>query len=309
MPTCPICSNSNTVLWSAARDYEYFSTGKTYEYFQCTDCGTLFIDPLPTDELAIIYPSNYYSFVTTKKNAVWRIKEWLDKRKLRSVLQGLKADEISVLDVGGGTGWLSTLVRQTDPRVKFTQIVDIDQAAKYKAEQEGHDYFQGRLEDFTTDKKFDLILLLNLIEHVAEPVSVLKKAGSLLRPGGVILIKTPNTQSLDARIFHRSYWGGLHCPRHWVIFSEKSFRKAAALSGLFVKSLDYTQGGPFWAFSIIIAFYRKGWLKVSRERPVIFHPLFPLVSACGAAFDFFRRPFAKTSQLFILLTRPEEKIP
>ena len=123
----------------------------------------------------------------------------------------------------------------------------------------------------------------------------------MLAPGGIILIKTPNTESWDARLFRKSYWGGLHCPRHWIIFSEKSFRLLVSKTKLSVSSLRYTQGGVFWAFSIIIYLHRKKILKVTRDRPVIFHPLFPLISSFFAAFDFIRRPLAKTSQMFIVL--------
>ena len=50
-------------------------------------------------------------------------------------------------------------------------------------------------------KKYNLILLLNLIEHIADPTATLKKLTEYLEPGGIILIKTPNIDSLDFRIF------------------------------------------------------------------------------------------------------------
>ena len=47
----------------------------------------------------------------------------------------------------------------------------------------------------------------NLIEHVRNPVQELRKAGPLLKSGGVIFIETPNTDSWDFKFFKR-YWGG-----------------------------------------------------------------------------------------------------
>lgn len=238
---------------------------------------------------------------------VTRIKEWLDKRFLRKILRHLPAEKIDVLDVGGGTGWILDLLKKTDRRIGFTQIADIDEKAKETAIKNGHAYFQGTVEEFETDRKFHLILMLNLIEHVQYPPLVLKKAASLLHPGGILLIKTPNTDSWDARLFRKTYWGGLHCPRHWVIFSEKSFRLLAAQTGLCIKKLEYTQGAPFWAFSIIAALSRKKIIHTSAQAPVIFHWLFAPLSGFFAIFDFLRRPFAKTSQLFIQLTREEKQ--
>jgi SAM-dependent methyltransferase len=298
---CPVCQQQQISLWSKAKDYEYFSVEDEFSYYNCGDCGTIFIDPVPLAQLKKIYPSNYYSFVNKGKNIVVRLKEWLDQRFFRKILKQLPGDTLSLLDVGGGTGWMLDVLKQTDKRIQYTQSVDIDEKARTAAEAKGHAYFEGTIEAFETDRKFDLILMLNLVEHVASPLAVLQKAEALLKPGGVIVIKTPNTQSWDARLFKNSYWGGLHCPRHWVIFSEKSFRHLLQSTGLEIKKLYYTQGAPFWAFSIIVSLFRKKRIHISAEKPVIFHWLFPPVSAFFAVFDFLRRPFAKTSQLFIIL--------
>jgi 2-polyprenyl-3-methyl-5-hydroxy-6-metoxy-1,4-benzoquinol methylase len=288
-----------------AKDYEYFSVEDEFIYYGCTDCRTIFIHPVPVEKLNQIYPSNYYSFVNKPGHLVVRLKEWLDKRFFKKVLKQLPAQPINILDVGGGTGWMLDVLKKTNKRIAYTQVVDIDEKAKSIAEEKGHAYFEGTIETFTTDKSFHLILMLNLIEHVAVPLAVLQKAGSLLAPGGIIVIKTPNTTGWDARLFKKSYWGGLHCPRHWVIFSEKSFGILLQSTQLKIKKLHYTQGAPFWAFSIIAALHRKRLVHVSAKKPIIFHWLFAPLSAFFAVVDFVRKPFAKTSQMFILLGKDE----
>jgi 2-polyprenyl-3-methyl-5-hydroxy-6-metoxy-1,4-benzoquinol methylase len=300
---CPVCKQQNISTWSVAKDYEYFSLEEEFTYYGCADCGTIFIHPVPVDQLKKIYPSNYYSFANKSKNIVVRLKEWLDKRFFKRILKQISSTEISVLDIGGGTGWMLDVLKKTDERINFTQIVDIDEKAKRVAEENGHAYFEGTIETFNSDQKFHLILMLNLIEHVADPLTVLQKVQSLLAPGGIIVIKTPNTDSWDARLYKKSYWGGLHCPRHWVIFSEKSFRQLLQSTTLKIKKLTYTQGAPFWAFSIIAALHRRKIVRISAQKPIIFHWLFAPISAVFAVFDFIRRPFAKTSQLFIILTK------
>lgn len=288
-----------------AKDYEYFSVEEEFNYYNCKDCGAIFIHPVPISQLKKIYPTNYYSFVNKGKNIVVRLKEWLDKLFFKKILSQFTRNELSVLDVGGGTGWMLDVLKQTDSRITFTQSVDIDSAAKKTAEAKGHAYFEGTIEEFNTDKKFDLILMLNLIEHVADPLAVLQKAQTLLHKNGIIVIKTPNTDSWDAQLYKKSYWGGLHCPRHWVIFSEKSFRHLLRSTSLKLKKLDYTQGAPFWAFSIIASLYRKKIIHISANKPIIFHWLFAPISAVFAIIDFIRRPFAKTSQMFIILNKEE----
>ncbi len=304
---CPVCKQKNISTWSVAKDYEYFSVEEEFTYYGCGDCGTIFIHPVPVNQLKKIYPSNYYSFKNKPKNIVVQLKEWLDKGFFKRILKQIPVQEICVLDIGGGTGWMLDVLKKTDDRINLTQIVDIDEKAKSIAEGNGHTYFEGTIETFSTDKSFHLILMLNLIEHVADPLSVLQKAQTLLAPGGIIVIKTPNTDSWDARLYKKSYWGGLHCPRHWIIFSEKSFRLLLQSTSLKIKKLKYTQGAPFWAFGIIAALHRRKIVRISAQRPIIFHWLFAPISALFAVFDFIRRPFAKTSQMFILLGKEEDK--
>ncbi len=300
---CPVCKQKNISTWSVAKDYEYFSTAVEFTYYGCGDCASIFIHPVPADQIKKIYPSNYYSFLNKPKNIVVRLKEWLDKKFFHQMLKQLPFDKINVLDVGGGTGWMIDILKKADNRINFTQIVDFDETAKSIAEENGHAYFEGTIEAFDTNKKFHLILMLNLIEHVADPLAILQKTQSFLAPGGMIIIKTPNTDSWDARLYKKTYWGGLHCPRHWIIFSEKSFRLILKSTALKIKNLNYTQGAPFWAFSIIAALHRRKIVRISATKPIIFHWLFAPISAVFAVFDFIRRPFAKTSQLFIILTK------
>ena len=303
MPNCPICHQSNNHLYAKASDVEYFTETGEYTFYQCNGCDILFIHPMPIDRLSTIYPANYYSFTSKNKSIAFRIKDFLDARLYKKILRNIPGQHLRVLDIGGGTGTLLDSVRKADSRVQFTQVVDIDSAAKKIAEAKGHQYFEGMIEDFIDPIPYDVILMLNLIEHVANPLEVLQKAAALLSPNGAIIIKTPNFNSLDARIFKQSYWGGLHCPRHWVLFTKNSFTKLAANSRLGVQQFAYTQGAPFWAFSIIHRLHQKKWIKLDKNRPVIYHPLFGIISMMAAAFDFARRPFAPLSQMFFVLSK------
>ena len=57
-----MCHQKNISVWAVAKDYEYFSTPDEFTYYGCADCGTIFIHPVPVDQLKKIYPANYYSF-------------------------------------------------------------------------------------------------------------------------------------------------------------------------------------------------------------------------------------------------------
>ena len=230
MPCCLNCESENVFHYDDARDIEYCSNADSYSYYRCNDCNVLFIHPVPSDQLSVIYPPNYYSFSGSTSFA-HKIKAYLDRRLFKSLLKRIQSSSINVLDVGGGSGWLLDIIKRSDPRINITQVVDIDKNAEQTAIKNGHKYFCGRIEEFNGQGKFDLILLLNLIEHVKSPLDVLVKLKDLLLPQGIILVKTPNYNSLDARLFKNKNWGGYHCPRHWVIFERESFLQLAQKAG------------------------------------------------------------------------------
>jgi SAM-dependent methyltransferase len=182
-------------------------------------------------------------------------------------------------------------------------VVDLDSSAEAATRAKGHDFIRGRFEDVVLQERFDLVLMLNLIEHVDDPLAVLRKAARVLTPTGVILVKAPNYESGDARLFRHRNWGGYHCPRHWVIFHRASLTSLVERAQLTVADLRYTQGAPFWTVSVLGLLADRGWARVSLERPVHRHPLYAPLAAGFAALDFVRRPFVPLSQM-ILALRP-----
>ncbi|HTL08752.1 MAG TPA: class I SAM-dependent methyltransferase [Chitinophagaceae bacterium] len=250
-----------------------------------------------------IYPPNYYSFSGKSGSLVFKLKDLWDKRFFKSLLRQLPFTSLAVLDVGGGTGEVLDMLKTADKRINYTEIIDIDSTAKNHAERKGHIYSHTTVENYTSRRQFHVILLLNIIEHVANPGEIIQKCGTMLERGGIIIIKTPNVDSLDARIFQKHYWGGLHCPRHWILFSERSLRNMVRSTNLHLRKLTYTQAAPFWAWSVINLCRKKDIRQ--RKKPLIEHPMFGILSVLFAGFDILRSAVSKTSQMFILLSNSE----
>lgn len=299
---CLACESSDLVEHARAYDIEYRTSEDWWVYRRCLSCGAISIDPVPSDQLREIYPSNYYSFKPVVHSLTHRIKRALDRRTFRKLLSGVQGNKLRVLDVGGGAGWELCTLRDADPRIHETTVVDIDPGAERLARENGHEYWCGMFEEYPITAEQHVVLMLNLIEHVANPREVLEKARAALAPGGIVLIKTPNTQSLDAKLLRRRNWGGYHCPRHWTLFDRASFEKVAKSAGLRVRSLKYTQGAPFWTWSTLRGLERLGLVRVSKERPMYTHPLHPPLAAGFAAFDLARVMVGmKASQMFVEL--------
>jgi SAM-dependent methyltransferase len=289
-------------------DVEYETTADRFAYRLCAACDLLAIDPVPADRLAEIYPPGYYSFAggedaLGRRSLVARAKAALDRRTFQRVLALAGTGAPSVLDVGGGTGEIAAgLVAAAGPGARGT-VVDFDRASTEVAERRGLSVATCRFEEFETDERFDVILLLNLVEHVADPIATMRRAGELLAPGGVLWIQTPNFRALDARLFRRRNWAGLHCPRHWVIFSRAGLATGLSRSGLEPVSLRATQGGAFWAASIlgVVRERRPGRVGTPLVRDRFFLPL----AAAGAGFDLLTSPVRDASQVVCLARRAD----
>jgi 2-polyprenyl-3-methyl-5-hydroxy-6-metoxy-1,4-benzoquinol methylase len=296
---CLVC-DSTLHFYCNAYDSEYVTSDDIFEYAKCDKCETISIIQ-DIKDLNSIYPKNYYSFSKDAgKSILNKIKDFIEVKMFKGIVDKLYGNDLSVLDVGGGTGWVLNSLKKATNRFKYFNIVDIDENAESTAIGNGYSFFKGKIEDYKPKNKFDLIIMLNLIEHVSDPVLVLNSIKDMTKKNGLIVIKTPNNDSLDARIFKKYNWGGLHAPRHFNIFSKESIEILAEKIGLKVESIKNTQGAPQWTTSVMGLLSKYKIIKINKNRSMPEHPIYPIFMAFFALFDFIRVPFSKTSQMFII---------
>lgn len=303
--SCPLCSEGEIDVWCEnARDYEYASTDKDYRYLECAGCQVLFLEDPPVSELSVIYPSNYYSYDSKLTSGIlWQTKRFLDRRLFMDLLEDYKGQTVRVLDVGGGLGGdLDSVLSVVGPDSEGT-VVDLDESLRRGVEERGYRFFCGPVEEFKDEERFDIIIALNLIEHVQDPISILEKFRDLLKNDGIIIIKTPNYNSWDARLFRKRYWGGLHCPRHWVIFSDASIRSQAAKCELKVNRVIFQQGAPFWTTSVLGLLTKVGLIKVTPTKSAAALVSYKVLMAFFGFFDAIRSKIFKTSQIVVTMKR------
>jgi 2-polyprenyl-3-methyl-5-hydroxy-6-metoxy-1,4-benzoquinol methylase len=188
-----------------------------------------------------------------------QIKFTLDRFHFRKLLQLLEKPEIDVLDIGGGIGHLASQVKRsatTNKKIN-TWVCDIDDSARDMASKSGHGFYLGTFEEVEFERKFDFILAYNILEHVPDPYQFLEKIMSSLCTGGIAIIQTPNWNSIDARLFRKYYWGGLHAPRHFFLYSKSSLRKSVEKIGFTIKSHKNIPAGPFWTYSLFASLSKR----------------------------------------------------
>ena len=301
---CQFNSSHNVKLWTTVHDFEYQTcTYEQFSYYLCYECDSLFLLNPPISRLSEIYPPNYYSFVDEGYSFLYKIKFFLDRRRFRQSFKGLPFSEVNILDVGGGIGHLAVEARRSflhSTQVK-TWVCDLDLDAKIRAEANGHIYVRSTFEDFEVKQLFHVILAFNIIEHVENPIKFLEKIDDLLEPGGIAILQTPNWKSLDAWLFRRFYWGGLHAPRHFYLFSKGSLKKEILLRGFKILTHRNVPAGSFWTYSVFAL--TKGRNSKTNVEPMYSWPLHSLLIGVFTLLDLFRGVVFNTSQQYVVLQK------
>ena len=261
----------------------------------------MFLTDPPIDRLAEIYPATYPGRAPARLSVAERAKEFLDVRTLRRAIAEVDGDRLCLLDVGGGAGSMASVAQRADPRVQQTTVVDLDPSCEALAVGRGHRYVCSAVEEFAAEEPFDVILLYGLLECVADPRGLLRRLRGLLSTAGVLVVQTPNHDSLDARLFQHRSWSGLHCPRHWVLYDRASLRLAAQAAGLTPTAVRYVPGAPFWGANLSVE--ARG-PATDAAHPVHRRLSYKVASAAGGVLDVVRAPFAPTSQMVAFL-RPK----
>ena len=142
-----------------------------------------------------------------------------------------------LLEIGCGSGWQLEFLRQLGWTVEG---LDLDATAVKVASARGLRVHLGSLnEQNFPENSFDAVVSSHVIEHVHDPVGLLKECRRILRPDGKLVIITPNVASWGHTWF-RSNWLALDPPRHLHLFNATSLRRAAKDAGLTVSSLTTT---------------------------------------------------------------------
>ena len=117
--------------------------------------------------------------------------------------------------------------------------VDPDpEAVAFRRDSHRLDIFTGTIGDVPETLRYDVIVLNHVIEHVADPVSLLRECAKRLRPvAGRLAITTPNIHSLGHRRF-KKFWRGLEGARHFTIFSTDGLRQCIERAGLQLASIS-----------------------------------------------------------------------
>jgi len=87
---------------------------------------------------------------------------------------------------------------------RFARVVGVDASSTHLMEAKKRlpdaELHEALLEEFDTDERFDTITMINVLEHVVDPVLALRRAARLLAPDGILIVHVPNALAINRRI-------------------------------------------------------------------------------------------------------------
>jgi len=267
---CPCCgSSSRDCILEDAQDLITSSTPPGFfGIWKCLTCSSTYLSPRPTSEhLALYYPEDeYYPLAERRVSSSHRWAATV-KQHLRFLLSlpysvrfGRAESTVApfgqcrMLEIGFGHGIYLREMHRLGWEVYGCDI-SRHKVEQLKRELGGDHVFLGRIEDISlAPESFDLIVLWHVIEHLHEPRLMLDRIRGLLRPGGRLMIGTPNVHSIEARILRR-WWIGFEVPRHLIVFSQKALVQLLVDQGFEVARVRPS----LWSYSVpdSLALYLK----------------------------------------------------
>jgi SAM-dependent methyltransferase len=301
---CALCGSGDAETAARGFDFEYHTAPNEFSFQRCRGCGHLYLSPRPqASDLGVIYPSNYYAFTGPGNPLVARLRRRWEGGKVRLYREVLGEGPRRLLDVGCGNGRFLSLLRDFGAAEWSLVGIDFDEKAVADCRAQGFEAYAGRIEDLpVAEASFDAVIMLQLIEHVEDPVAISRAVFRLLRPGGVFIIETPNLGGLDYKLFAGRWWGHYHFPRHWNLFSTASLRRMLESAGFEIARSEYLISTSSWTISLHNYLLDKGW-----PAPVanFFHYQNPLLLAFFVVFDSLRAKLGlETSNQRVIARKP-----
>jgi 2-polyprenyl-3-methyl-5-hydroxy-6-metoxy-1,4-benzoquinol methylase len=273
---CDLCNGRNFRFLFKNHDRMLGIPGE-FNLVKCDKCGLVFINPSPSKmEVSKYYPKEkYYSLsenpLENMKLKIYRIfyKKGFSIKKLifsplKFIVRSTRIRENgNFLDIGCGDGKFLRLMREFG-----MSCYGIEPNNPKKIAEDRLKILNCELKDAKFKSNFfDVITLNHVFEHVNSPSLILEEIYRILKPGGHVIIATPNIGSLTAKLFGK-YWLQLDTPRHLFLYSEKTMRDYAEKEGFkvdkirynstpmqFSGSLSYLLGGKFQLNKIVLALF------------------------------------------------------
>jgi len=246
---CRLCQSQNVTLVKQANittdlQSSHFAItdchyGTTLDIYACADCGLL--QSLRTKNI-----TQYYQALEDPLYQDGRKERCIQARSiLKHFKKYLRTGKI--LDVGAGSGIL------VEEALKMGyQAIGIEPSVwlQQKAEEHHLPVIQGVLPSDLIRGPFDAVTLIDVIEHVEDPIALLYEIRSVLAPNGLLILNTPDVRSFFAKALRWNWWHFRIA--HITYFDKKTISMLLSKTGFEILHLRR----PCWYFNAEYLFER-----------------------------------------------------
>lgn len=206
-----------------------------YTWCACTSCGTAYVStPVTADDLAAYY-SGYYDGDSPAVPAL--VQDRLSE--LVATFEPVRQSN-RFLDVGFGAG---TLLAAASARGWECWGSEVSRSALGCAP-DGCTVLHGDLPALALPAAhFDVVCMVELLEHVLDPADQVRAAATALRPGGLLYITTPSRSGLSARLLKLD-WSAWSAPEHLQLMTPAAVRQLCLRHGFDAASVRTTGTNP-----------------------------------------------------------------
>jgi 2-polyprenyl-3-methyl-5-hydroxy-6-metoxy-1,4-benzoquinol methylase len=201
---CPACRISNP---------QSIGNKNNFQILMCRECRSLYTSHLPAVEEAENY-DNYYNSQNLD------VPDFVHQR-LGEIIESFSnyRDNNRLLDFGAGAGTILKVAREKNWQAFG---VEVSEPAVEYARKLGFDVFHGEINEANyPDNYFDVVTASEVLEHLENPLEVLKEIARILRPGGLLWATTPHASGLSYRLIGLK-WSVIAPPEHLQLYSRKA---------------------------------------------------------------------------------------
>lgn len=244
---CVICKKEAKIK---LENFNGYREKEKFDIYYCSFCNTSFVWPQEVDSK--IYDSiysqadfvpgynRYALYASEIKNKKNGLKYLAGKEAMYFAVKKILTQNIAksdkILEVGSGLGYLTYAARQEGYNVTGLDISA--DAIKKASARFGNYYVCEDVYHYALKNigKFGVVILTEVIEHVPGPSAFVDALMSLLKPGGKLIISTPNKSAYPSN----EYWNTELPPVHLTWLSEDSFKAICLQKNFSVSFFDFS---------------------------------------------------------------------
>jgi 2-polyprenyl-3-methyl-5-hydroxy-6-metoxy-1,4-benzoquinol methylase len=235
-PHCPLCQSNNHAL---VYDLRQCVGGHRIpgEIRRCRACGFWFKIPADVQRVRDSYRDDYAADDIVER---YMLSE-PTRAYFRKIIAAIATNGGRLLDIGTGLG---TFVEEAGKAGFDAQGLDLCEPLVKKARARGLNVQCKPAEELSSEEKFDVVTMMDIIEHVPEPLLLLASARRVLKPGGELVVYTPNHRgavvvlakclnAMGAGFAIREIFGG----NHVGFFDDRTLPAALRKSGFEIRAM------------------------------------------------------------------------